>query len=91
MTSNVRDFGAVGDGQADDTDAFLRAAEAVPASGGVLLITAGDGALLTCRRPSFMAAAKRHTKDFFFVFPWCRLREIGWLDLTPFCTRKTCL
>ena len=46
MTSNVRDFGAVGDGQTDDTDALLRAAEAVPASGGVLLIPAGVGALL---------------------------------------------
>ncbi len=38
---NVRDFGAVGDGMADDTAAFQRAVAAVPAEGGVLSIPAG--------------------------------------------------
>lgn len=41
MTSNVRDFGAKGDGKCDDTDAFLKAVEAIPASGGVLYIPPG--------------------------------------------------
>jgi hypothetical protein len=36
---NVRDFGARGDGQADDTDAFKRAIAA--ASGGAILVPAG--------------------------------------------------
>lgn len=41
MTTNVRDFGAVGDGRTDDSDAFLKAAAAVNPGGGVLYIPAG--------------------------------------------------
>ncbi len=41
MTSNVRDFGAVGDGRTDDSEAFLKAAAAVNPGGGVLYIPAG--------------------------------------------------
>jgi len=41
MTSNVRDFGAAGNGSNDDTDAFFRAIEAIPVTGGVLYIPAG--------------------------------------------------
>jgi polygalacturonase len=41
MTSNVRDFGARGDGGSDDTEAFFKAVEAIPSTGGVLYIPAG--------------------------------------------------
>ncbi len=41
MTSNVRDFGAVGDGRTDDSEAFLKAAAAVNPAGGVLYVPAG--------------------------------------------------
>lgn len=41
MTSNVREFGAKGDGRTDDTAAFTKAAEAIPETGGVLYIPAG--------------------------------------------------
>ncbi len=39
VTHNVRDFGAVGDGEHDDSDAFVRALEAIPE--GVLFVPAG--------------------------------------------------
>jgi hypothetical protein len=39
---NVRDFGAVGDGVTVDTPAFTAALLAIPASGGILYIPAGD-------------------------------------------------
>lgn len=45
MTTNVRDFGATGDGRTDDTKAFLDAAAAVNPGGGVLYIPAGGGAI----------------------------------------------
>lgn len=41
MTSNVREFGAKGDGKFDDTEAFFKAIEAIPATGGVLYIPPG--------------------------------------------------
>jgi hypothetical protein len=41
MTTNVREFGAAGDGRTDDSDAFLKAAAAVNPGGGVLYIPAG--------------------------------------------------
>ncbi len=39
---NVMDFGAVGDGQTDDSDAFINAIKAIPSSGGELNIPAGS-------------------------------------------------
>jgi hypothetical protein len=39
VTHNVRDFGAVGDGKQDDSEAFLRAISEAPA--GVILVPAG--------------------------------------------------
>ncbi len=47
---NVRDFGAVGDGLRDDTEAFQAALEAARATGGTVLVppvTAGQGYVLT--------------------------------------------
>ncbi len=41
MTSNVKDFGAAGNGSKDDTEAFFKAIEAIPVTGGVLYIPAG--------------------------------------------------
>ncbi len=38
---NVKDYGAVGDGRADDTQAFARAISAIPAAGGLLYIPSG--------------------------------------------------
>ena len=38
---NVKDFGAIGDGTADDTAAFLAAAAAVPASGACIYVPSG--------------------------------------------------
>ncbi len=46
MTSNVRDFGAAGNGSNDDTEAFFKAIEAIPVGGGVLYIPAGAPPLL---------------------------------------------
>lgn len=40
-TINVRDFGARGDDQVDDTDAFDAAVRALPASGGRILVPSG--------------------------------------------------
>ncbi len=39
---NVRDFGAVGDGETDDSGAFIDAIKAIPGTGGVLFIPQGD-------------------------------------------------
>ena len=38
---NVKDYGAVGDGQTDDTHAIHHALEALPEKGGVLYFPAG--------------------------------------------------
>lgn len=49
-THSVKDFGAVGDGQADDTRAFASAIAAVP-EGSVLAIPEGRCVSATERRP----------------------------------------
>lgn len=41
MVCNVHEFGARGDGKADETAAFQKAAAAIPATGGTLVIPAG--------------------------------------------------
>jgi hypothetical protein len=44
---SVKDFGAVGDGVADDTNAFLNAVAALPASGGTIVVPDATGYLIT--------------------------------------------
>lgn len=39
--ADVMEFGAVGDGQTDDSDAFIKAINAIPNSGGALIIPEG--------------------------------------------------
>ena len=42
MKHNVKDYGAVGDGQTSDRDAFRRAIEAAKESGGYVEVPAGE-------------------------------------------------
>ena len=53
-TVNVRDFGAKGNGLADDSPAFDRAIEALPASGGTVLVPAGTYLL----KPRFLSPVR---------------------------------
>jgi len=39
---DVMDYGAIGDGQTDDTPAFINAIKAIPGSGAILFIPAGE-------------------------------------------------
>jgi polygalacturonase len=47
VTASVKDFGAVGNGQVDDTAAFLTAIAAIPPQGGVLYVPQGEYAMST--------------------------------------------
>lgn len=76
VTHNVRQFGAVGDGQADDSDAFLRAIAAVDS--GVILIPKGRyriTKILEIRKPDVVLRGEhRDSTVLFFPQPLSDIR-----------------